>query len=168
MAADVVVFDPITVIDHATFEAPTLPSEGIRAVIVNGQPALRDGRPTGQRAGQALRRTSHMPARPMSDRTPHAAARRVTSAVRTVVMDVRQRPGARRASGTFRVSDQASGVVLTMTEFGQLQTAANWTTFTGRARLRPAEPERSVLVILDGEALVVSAGDVTLAMTARR
>ena len=168
MAADVVVFNPVTVVDHATFEAPTLPSEGIRAVVVNGQLALREGRPTGQRAGQALRRTSHMPARPMSDRTPHAAARRVTSAVRKVVMDVRQRPGARRASGTFRVSDQASGVVLTMTEFGQLQTAANWTTFTGRARLRPAEPERSVLVILDGEALVVSAGDVTLAMTARR
>jgi hypothetical protein len=85
-----------------------------------------------------------------------------------VVMDVRQRAGARRASGTFRVTDQARGVALTMTEFGQLQTAPTWAKFTGRARLRPAEPERSLLVILDGDELVVSAGDVSLTVPARR
>ena len=124
MAADVVVFDPVTVIDHATFEAPTLQSEGIRAVAVNGQFALRDGRPTGQRAGQALRRTNHMPTRPMNGSETRAAARRMTSSQHVVVMDVTQRPRARRpASGTFRVTEKATGVTPTMTEFGQLQTA---------------------------------------------
>ncbi len=168
MAADVVVFDPAAVIDHATFEAPTLQSEGIRAVVVNGQFALRDGRPTGQRAGQALQRTSHMPARPMSGGQTRAAARRATSATATAVMAVTQRAGARKAAGTFRVTDTSQGLALTMTEFGQLQTAANWATFTGRARLRPAGPERSVLVIVDGGELIVRADDVILTLAVRR
>ena len=168
MAADVVVFDPVTVIDHATFEAPTLQSEGIRAVVVNGQIALRDGRPTGQRAGQALRRTSHMPTRPMTRSDSRAVTRRAMSADPAVVIDVRQRPGARRASGSFRVTDTARGVALTMTEFGHLQTASNWASFTGRARLRPSEAERSVLVIRDGDELVVTAGDVSLTVALRR
>lgn len=168
MAADVVMFDPVSVIDHATFEAPTLQSEGIRAVVVNGQLALRDGRPTGLRAGQALRRTSHMPTRPMNGRETRAVARRATPADATVRLDVTQRPGARRASGTFRVTDKTRGVALAMTGFGQLQTAANWATFTGRARLRPAEPERSVLVILDGDELIVNAGEVSLTVAVRR
>lgn len=168
MAADVVMFDPVSVIDHATFEAPTLQSEGIRAVVVNGQLALRNGRPTGLRAGQALRRTSHMPTRPMNGRETRAVARRATPADATVMLDVTQRPGARRASGTFRVTDKTRGVALAMTEFGQLQSAANWATFTGRARLRPAEPERSVLVILDGDELIVNAGEVSLTVAVRR
>ena len=56
-AADVTVFDPATVIDHATFEEPMLPSDGIRFVVVNGRLAVRDGKPTGERAGSTLRRT---------------------------------------------------------------------------------------------------------------
>jgi len=32
----VVVFDPQTIIDHATYKAPTEPSSGMRFVIVNG------------------------------------------------------------------------------------------------------------------------------------
>jgi N-acyl-D-aspartate/D-glutamate deacylase len=56
-AADIVVFDPHRVIDHATFEEPTRPSEGIVHVLVNGVLTLRDGQPTGARAGVALRRT---------------------------------------------------------------------------------------------------------------
>jgi N-acyl-D-aspartate/D-glutamate deacylase len=54
--ADVVVFDSATVIDHATYEAPTTPSDGIVHVLVNGQLAFRDGAPTGVQAGRALRR----------------------------------------------------------------------------------------------------------------
>lgn len=56
MAADVTVFDPRTVIDHATFDKPTLKSDGVRAVLVNGVVALRDGAPTGQQGGRALAR----------------------------------------------------------------------------------------------------------------
>jgi N-acyl-D-amino-acid deacylase len=56
MFADVTVFDPATVCDRATFEAPVQTSVGIRDVIVNGVPALRDGVPTDARPGRGLRR----------------------------------------------------------------------------------------------------------------
>ncbi len=55
-AADVVVFDPETVVDHATYEDPTAPSDGIVHVVVNGAVAWRDGAPTGTAAGKVLRR----------------------------------------------------------------------------------------------------------------
>ncbi|MBX6367530.1 MAG: D-aminoacylase [Rhodospirillales bacterium] len=55
-AADLVVFDPSTVIDRATFEAPATPSAGIELVLVAGTPVWRDGRPTGSRPGRVLRR----------------------------------------------------------------------------------------------------------------
>jgi N-acyl-D-amino-acid deacylase len=54
--ADVVLFDPSTIIDAATFEDPTRPAHGIEAVLVNGVPVLQDGQPTGARPGRTLRR----------------------------------------------------------------------------------------------------------------
>jgi N-acyl-D-amino-acid deacylase len=54
--ADITIFDPLTVADRATFETPTLPAQGILAVFVNGRPVWRDGKPTGERPGRALRR----------------------------------------------------------------------------------------------------------------
>ena len=59
-------------------------------------------------------------------------------------------------------------MALEMTEFGQLQTAPAWASFTGRARLRPSEPERAVTVILDGDDLIVRAGDVSIEAKAPR
>ncbi len=168
MAADVVVFDPATVIDHATFEAPMQPSVGIRHVLVNGRLALRDGAATGERAGQPLRRSVHMPTRPMNARGPLTSVRRVNAGDVAATIDVRQPPDARRAGGTFRLTRKGSGVALEMTEFGQLQTAPAWASFTGRARLRPSEPERAVTVILDGDDLIVRAGDVTIEAKAPR
>jgi N-acyl-D-amino-acid deacylase len=159
MAADVAVFDPATVIDHATFDAPTLPSDGIRFVFVNGRLAVRDGRPTGERSGVALRKTAHMPIRPMNGREKRTAARRITSGQDRVTVDVTQARGARAAQGTFRLTQAGTGIAIEMKEFGQLQTARNWASFTGRARLRPSEPERSVTVILDGRDVIVTAGD---------
>jgi len=55
LAADLVVFDPATVIDKATYEEPFQYPEGIRAVVVNGQLALRDGERTKAAAGKTLR-----------------------------------------------------------------------------------------------------------------
>ncbi|KAH8892714.1 Metallo-dependent hydrolase [Thozetella sp. PMI_491] len=55
-AADIVVFDPETIKDMATFEEPKLPSQGIRFVLVNGMIALDEGKMTGIRAGKTLRR----------------------------------------------------------------------------------------------------------------
>ena len=56
MKADVVVFNPATVKDLATFEKPHQYAEGISAVVVNGELALADGKMTGARAGRALKR----------------------------------------------------------------------------------------------------------------
>ena len=55
-AADLVLFDPETVSDAATFDQPRQPAVGIHYVFVNGEAAIDDGRPTGIRAGRALRR----------------------------------------------------------------------------------------------------------------
>jgi N-acyl-D-amino-acid deacylase len=54
-AADLVVFDPATVTDTATFDNPKQQARGISHVIVNGEFAIEDGRPTGRLAGRALR-----------------------------------------------------------------------------------------------------------------
>jgi N-acyl-D-amino-acid deacylase len=54
--ADVIVFDPKTVTDRATYEQPELLAEGMRFVIVNGQLAVADGKFTGTLAGRALRK----------------------------------------------------------------------------------------------------------------
>lgn len=56
--ADLVVFDPKTVRDCATYERPIAPAEGFTAVVVNGAVALRNGRLTGARAGRFLDRGS--------------------------------------------------------------------------------------------------------------
>jgi N-acyl-D-amino-acid deacylase len=54
-AADLVLFDPVTVVDRATFETPQEPPAGIAAVVVNGAPVVLDGAPTGATAGRVLR-----------------------------------------------------------------------------------------------------------------
>lgn len=54
--ADIVVFDPETILDRATFDEPARPASGIDTVLVNGRPVWRDGAPTGERPGRALRR----------------------------------------------------------------------------------------------------------------
>ncbi|MFD7448789.1 amidohydrolase family protein [Kitasatospora sp. NPDC059827] len=53
--ADLVVLDPEAVLDRATFERPLLPPEGVETVVVAGRVAVREGRPTGARAGEVLR-----------------------------------------------------------------------------------------------------------------
>jgi N-acyl-D-aspartate/D-glutamate deacylase len=55
LAADLVVFDPATVRDRATFAEPSLPSEGILYVLVNGGVVFEGGRYTGVKTGKVLR-----------------------------------------------------------------------------------------------------------------
>jgi dihydroorotase/N-acyl-D-amino-acid deacylase len=55
MKADLVVFNPATIVDKATFERPHQYAEGVKAVIVNGELTLDEGKMTGTRAGRALR-----------------------------------------------------------------------------------------------------------------
>ncbi len=53
--ADVVVFDPAAIQDHATFDQPHQYATGVVHVFVNGVQVLRDGEHTGARPGRVVR-----------------------------------------------------------------------------------------------------------------
>jgi N-acyl-D-aspartate/D-glutamate deacylase len=55
MWADIVVFDPATIRDLATFEKPNQLSEGMRYVLVNGVPVIEAGKQTAALPGKVLR-----------------------------------------------------------------------------------------------------------------
>ena len=141
MAADVTVFDPRTVIDHATYDNPAAPSDGIRHVFVNGVHALRDGVVTGERGGRVLWRTDAMPSRPM---TPNGK-RRVTLRTKTetgeISLDISQEAGARQARG--KVVTREGKARVAAGELGVLQAAPGWASFTSenlRAVIDTANP----------------------------
>jgi len=54
MFADVVVFDPATIADRATFDKPHQYAVGMKHVFVNGVQVLKDGEHTGAKPGRAL------------------------------------------------------------------------------------------------------------------
>ena len=54
MFADVVVFDPATIADRATFEKPQQYAVGVKHVFVNGVQVIKDGEHTGAKPGRAL------------------------------------------------------------------------------------------------------------------
>jgi len=60
--ADVVVFDPTTIADRATFEQPHQLSAGVRDVFVNGVGVVRGARHTGAKPGRAVRGPGYRPA----------------------------------------------------------------------------------------------------------
>ena len=53
--ADIVIFDPASIQDKATFEEPKQYAEGVHHVIINGVPVLRDGQYTGAKPGRVVR-----------------------------------------------------------------------------------------------------------------
>ncbi|MFN8722007.1 MAG: N-acyl-D-amino-acid deacylase family protein, partial [Rhodospirillales bacterium] len=85
--ADLVLFDPATVIDRATFDDPATPAAGIRLVVCNGRAVWKDGAPTGTRPGRVIRgregcgrsatgapaASGHVLARPAPDAAPEIA-----------------------------------------------------------------------------------------------
>jgi N-acyl-D-amino-acid deacylase len=154
MAADITVFDPATVIDHATYEDAGQLSEGIREVLVNGGIALRGGKVTGERRGRVLSRTPHMPSRPMASGPRNLSiAGRIPPATdgsrgeMRLSIDVRQQPSDSRAKGTLRVTDGTA--TFEATEWGVLQTADKWASFTARVSTPSSREERSAIVIVE-------------------
>ena len=61
MWADVVIFDPETITDRATFENPNQLSEGMQYVLVNGVPVIDDGKATNALPGKVLRGPGYQP-----------------------------------------------------------------------------------------------------------
>jgi N-acyl-D-amino-acid deacylase len=53
--ADIVIFDPETITDHATFDQPHQYATGVKHVFVNGVLVLEDGEPTGKTGGRFIR-----------------------------------------------------------------------------------------------------------------
>jgi N-acyl-D-aspartate/D-glutamate deacylase len=138
MAADITVFDPQTVIDHATYESPALKSDGIKFVLVNGRVALEDGVATGAQFGKALFRTGNMPSRPTSDgeRTLMASG---TVSGKKVAIRLKQRADLRQAIGTVSIEG-----LMPIATVGMLQTTNDWASFTA-----VDASQRAVSVIVD-------------------
>jgi N-acyl-D-amino-acid deacylase len=61
MWADIVIFDPGSIRDHATFEQPNQLSEGMDYVLVNGVPVIAAGKMTGALPGKVLRGPGYRP-----------------------------------------------------------------------------------------------------------
>ncbi len=148
MRADVTLFDPKTVRDHATFEKPALPSDGIRHVIVNGVTALSDGAATGAKTGAVLLRDTHMPSRPMDmparSRSLTASAK---SADYTVTIQAGQKPGQRHASGSVRLTDAKTRTVWTAASLGVLQTTKGWASVTAILKDKAGNTKAATLTL---------------------
>ena len=61
MWADVVIFDPETIRDLATFDNPNQLSQGMDFVLVNGVPVIENGKMTGALPGKVLRGPGYLP-----------------------------------------------------------------------------------------------------------
>jgi N-acyl-D-amino-acid deacylase len=153
MHADSTVFDSATVIDHATYEKPTELSEGIRFVFVNGKEELKDGVPTGEKGGQAMERSGHMPTRPLLENVArkvaaHGIVATAGGAVQ-LTLNVSQPAGTRHPIGTVKIVDLQNKITITGTVLGIIQTADGWASVTGRATVGADGLDKAFTVIVE-------------------
>ena len=146
MAADIAIFDPTTIIDRATFDAPTETPVGMRHVLVNGRLAWKDGAATGERGGAVLLRSPHEPSRPMSAAIARKVSGRVDSSEVDGNVSIEQAPGQRAPRGRFKLLDRTSKTTFELTELGTLQVAPGWAAVTGRGRIGADERAMTVIV----------------------
>jgi len=151
MAADITAFDPLTVIDHSTYEEPALPSEGIRFVLVNGQIAFADGQATGVRAGRPLARTSRMPSRPSGPETPgRRLSIKGSASDRSIDISVVRSTADGAATGRATFGATPTQASITVDTIGFIQTAGSgWTSFTGLTSASSTGGARAITVIVD-------------------
>ena len=146
MVADVAIFDPNSIVDRATFEAPTAMPVGMRHVLVNGKLALRDGAVTGEKAGAVLLRGPHEPSRPTSVTIARKVSGRAQASEVDVNLSVAQSPAQRVPRGRLRLLDRTSKTTFEMTELGALQVTRGWAAVTGRGRIGPDERAMTVII----------------------
>jgi N-acyl-D-amino-acid deacylase len=149
MAADITVFDPLTVVDHATYENPAVLSEGIRYVIVNGQVALSGGAATGTRAGRPLTRTVNMPSRPSTTTAARSLTARGDASGRSIGIAVSQSATDTVAKGRVTIGAASAQPSIAIDALGPMQTAGGWASFTGLARESSSGEARGVTIIVD-------------------
>lgn len=143
MVADIAVFDPKTIIDHATYQQPTLESVGMRHVLVNGKFALRDGKATGEKAGRVLVRTPDLPSRPLKQWQALSLSVKAKGVAAQLNQPAHGKPG-----GTLLFSDPQTNEEFRLLEIGLFQAFGDWASFT--ARVRSTAGERVALVVVDG------------------
>jgi len=61
--ADIAIFDPDAIQDHATYAEPHRYATGVRYVIVNGVPVIRDGEHTGATPGRFVKGPGYVSSR---------------------------------------------------------------------------------------------------------
>jgi len=178
MAADLIVLDPKAINDHATFEAPWLAPDGVRAVLVGGHVEWDNGAPTGDRGGHALFRSHHMPTRPPSSdtqrgltvsallvaATPGRSNARASTTDR-LLLDLHQGPTDRQAGGTARIEGASNSSSLEFQSLGELQVFGRWASFTGVARW--GAYTGPVTLIIDAEDSLTAQGRAVLTLDAK-
>ncbi|MGB0543067.1 MAG: N-acyl-D-amino-acid deacylase family protein [Longimicrobiales bacterium] len=174
LAADLVILDPETVIDNATFEEPSLPSTGIEHVLVNGVFAWRNGALTGERAGRALRRPVAHPARPLALEEGRSASfdgavvpdPGVGGLPFRLTLEVQQSGGDAFAEGFLEAVGEGGERRLSHVRLGLLQTYGSWAAIS----LRLSDEngiERGGYVVVDSEDPVSDGTTVVIAIEGR-
>lgn len=131
MRADVVLFDPATIGDRATYAAPALLSEGVKHVFVNGVLALKNGVATGGKGGEVVLRAPNMPTRSMTRDVVRSLSGRAQSATYEIRFSMDQDHGENRARGSLLLIERHSRAKWMLQAFGTLQTAPGWASITG-------------------------------------
>lgn len=132
MMADITLFDPKTVIDRSTVEAPTLPSVGIQAVLVNGKLALDDGRMVDGTFGARLVRSRHEPSRPMNFDIARSVSATGKVSGATIAINLAQAAGAATPTGKVSVKGLPGGTLVFTPSI--LQTTRGWASITGTGK----------------------------------
>ncbi len=143
MVADITLFDPKTVIDRSTVEAPTLPSIGIASVIVNGKFALDAGKVTDGTFGARLVRSRHEPSRPMNFDIARSVSAKGAVGGATVAINLTQAANAAAPTGKVSVKGLPGGTLSFTPSI--LQTTKGWASVTGTGKRGKGKTEAITL-----------------------
>jgi N-acyl-D-aspartate/D-glutamate deacylase len=151
MIADITIFDPNTISDRATIEQPTLPSVGVRLVLINGKLALKDAERAPVPVGMRMIRSRHEASRPMDfrvDRHLDLSGRLPDGT--SVALTLGQGADAERPKG--KVSLRLAGAPIAFTP-SILQTADRWASVTGIGRWPDGRVEALTLLVEQADPL---------------